>query len=68
MLTETVACASTDKQRSKQWVDSVREDLQIAGLSYGWWRKIPRQGRLEGCHRMSVAKQLIYGLESLHIE
>ena len=22
----------------KQWVDYVREDLQIAGLSYTWWR------------------------------
>ena len=23
----------------KQWVDYVREDLQIAGLSYTWWKK-----------------------------
>ena len=22
-----------------QWVDHVKEDLQIAGLSYTWWRK-----------------------------
>ncbi len=27
--------------------------------------KIPRQGRLEGCHRMSAATHLIYGLESV---
>ncbi len=33
-----------------------------------WWcmvEKIPRQGRLEGCHRMSAATDLIYGLESM---
>ena len=23
----------------KQWVNYVREDLQIAGLSYTWWKK-----------------------------
>ena len=23
----------------KQWVDYVREELQIAGLSYTWWKK-----------------------------
>ena len=23
----------------QQWVDYVREDLQIVGLSYTWWRK-----------------------------
>ena len=27
--------------------------------------KIPRQGRLEGCHRMSAATHLIYGSESV---
>ena len=23
----------------EQWVDHVREDLRIAGLSYTWWKK-----------------------------
>ena len=27
--------------------------------------EIPRQGWLEGCHRMSAATHLIYGLESV---
>ncbi len=27
--------------------------------------EIPRQGRLESCHRMSAATHLIYGLESI---
>ena len=27
--------------------------------------KIPRQGRLEGCHGMSAARHLIYGSESV---
>ena len=27
--------------------------------------EIPRQGRLEGCHRMSAATHLICGLESV---
>ena len=26
-------------KNQKQWVDYVREDLQIAGLSYTWWKK-----------------------------
>ena len=46
-----------------QWVDHVREDLQTAGLLYTW--EIPRQGRLEGCHRMTAATHEIYGLKSL---
>ena len=27
--------------------------------------EIPRQGRLEGCHRTSAAPHLIYGLEGV---
>ena len=53
----------------KQWVDYVREDLHLnlkfcRALNY-MVEEIPRQGRLEGCHRMSAATQLICGLESV---
>ena len=29
------------------------------------WREIPREGRLEGCHRMPAAMRLICGLEGV---
>ena len=31
----------------KQWVDYIREDLHIAGLSYTWWRN-PKTGQADG--------------------
>ena len=49
----------------KQWVNYVREDLQFAGLSTHMVEEIPRQGRLECCHRVSAATHLICGLEGV---
>ncbi len=43
----------------KQWVDQVREDLQIAGLSYTQWRKFQARAVWR------AATHLIYGLESV---
>ena len=56
-------------------MDYVREDLHFAELSITCHQyceymplvveEIPRQGRLEGCHRMSAATHLICELESV---
>ena len=48
----------------KQWVDYVREDVQNCRAFIHMVEEIPRQGRPEGCHRMSAATHLIYGSES----
>ena len=39
--------------------------LHIARAFNNMVEEIPRQGRLEGCHRMSAATHLICGLESV---
>ena len=49
----------------KQCVDYVREDLHFGELLNYMVEEIPRQGRLESCHRMSAAMHLICGLESV---
>ena len=37
----------------------------LQGFHIHMVEEIPRQGRLEGCHRMSVAMHLICGLEGV---
>ena len=49
----------------KQWVDSCQRRLANCRTFIHMVEKIPRQGRLEGCHRTSAATHLIYGLESM---
>ena len=49
----------------KQWVDYVREDLQFCRPLTQLVEEIPGQGSMEGCHRMSAATHLIFGLESV---
>ena len=71
-LPKRVLCGHMDGTASglrgrarKQWVDYVREDLQSAGVFTQLVEEIPGQGSLEGCHRGSAAKHLIFGLESV---
>ena len=47
----------------KQWVDYVKEDLQLVGFSFTWWRKSQDKAGLEGCHGMCATTHLISGLE-----
>ena len=52
----------------KQWVDYVSclQGRPAFCRAFNYMvEEIPRQGRLEGCHRMSAATHLICGLESV---
>ena len=64
MLSREVISTS-QTANTKEWLHKMQQKAAVCRAFNYIVEEVPRQGRLEGCHRMSAATHLICGLESV---